>query len=154
MSDARWIEIEASIASAVRHFTAAAEIFDTSRSDTEDLQAYLAEMGFMHAMQAAHTSLETALLSILALYGEEPPSGAQWHADPIPRVGQAVNGRPPVLSAALGSAANETRQFRHVAARAYDDFDWERAARAVGYARRLAAELPEAISRFRGAIDP
>lgn len=43
---------------------------------------------------------------------------------------------------------------RHVAARAYDDFDWQRAARAVGYARQLAEELPEEISRFRQAIDP
>jgi len=154
MSDARWLEIEASIASAVRHFAAAAEIFDTCRSDTEGLQAYLAEMGFMHAMQAAHTSFEAALIGILNLFGEEPPSRAQWHADLIRRVSRVVNGRPPILSDALAGAANETRQFRHVAARAYDDFDWQRAARAVGYARQLAADLPEAISRFRRAIDP
>jgi hypothetical protein len=154
MSDVRWLEIEASVASAVRHFAAAAEIFDTCRADTVGLHSYLAEMGFMHAMQAAHTSLETALVAVLNLCGEEPPSGAQWHADLIRRVTRAVNGRPPILPAALGSAANESRQFRYVAARAYDDFDWQRAARAVAAARQLAAELTVAIGAFRHAIDP
>ena len=153
MSDARWIEIDAAVASAARHFSGAAQIFDAARPG-RGLRAYVTEMAFMHAMQAAHTSLESALVAILGLFGEEPPSGAQWHADLIRRVAQGVDARPPVLPDALAAAANETRQFRHVAARAYDDFDWERAGRAVTAARRLAAELPEAIRHFRNAADP
>lgn len=153
MSDARWIEIDAAISSAVRHFTGEAEIFDTSRPSA-GLRAYVTEMAFMHAMQAAHTSLESAFVGILGVFGEEPPSGSQWHADLIRRVAHPVNGRPAVLPQELAKAANETRQFRHVAARADDDFDWERAGRAVAAARLLAGELPAAIGRFRGAVDP
>jgi hypothetical protein len=58
------------------------------------------------------------------------------------------------LTAELVKAANETRQFRHVAVRAYDNFDWDRASRAVGYATDLADHLMEAIARFRQANDP
>jgi hypothetical protein len=154
MSDARWIEIDGAIASAVRHFKSAAAIHDTLRNGRPDLDSYLIEMGFMHATQAGHSSLENALVRILGLFDEERPSGAQWHADLIRRIGQAVGDRPPVMSPDLAKAASETRQFRDVAVRAYDYFDWERTARAVGFARQLAAALPGAIATFRAATDP
>ena len=37
-------------------------------------------MVFTHATQSGHTSLETTLLRILDPFGEEPPTGARWHA--------------------------------------------------------------------------
>lgn len=154
MSDARWLEIDGAVESAVRHFRSAAAIYETSRDGRPDLDLYLIEMGFMHAMQSGHASLENALLRILALFSEEPPSGANWHADLIGRIGKAVGDRPVVLPPDLVKAANETRQFRHVAVRAYDNFDWDRAKRAVDYAAMLADGLTEAIAGFRHAADP
>lgn len=154
MSDARWLEIDGAIESAVRHFQSAAAIYRTSRDGRQDLDLYVIEMGFMHAMQSGHASLENALLRILALFGEEPPSGPNWRADLIGRIGKAVGNRPAVLTVELVKAANETRQFRHVAIRAYDNFDWDRASRAVDCATELADHLTEAITRFRRANDP
>jgi hypothetical protein len=154
VSDARWLEIDGAIESAVRHFRSAAMIYETPRGERRDLDLYVIEMGFMHAMQSGHASLENALLRILSLFDEEPPSGANWHADLIGRIGKTVGNRAPILTAELVKAANETRQFRHVAVRAYDNFDWERASRAVGYAAELGKRLPEAIARFRRANDP
>jgi hypothetical protein len=55
----------------------------------------------------------------LGLFGENPPDGPNWHADLI---GRSVGDRPPVFPPNLVKAANETRQFRHVAVRAYEDF--------------------------------
>ncbi|MBN8927065.1 MAG: hypothetical protein BGO51_09880 [Rhodospirillales bacterium 69-11] len=153
MSDARWLEIDAAVASAIHHFAGAAEIFDRfpTASGTE---RYLVEMAFMHAMQAAHTSLENALLRILELCGEEAPTGRQWHADLIRRAARDVDGRPAILVGEVAEAADETRQFRNVAARSYDNFNERKAAPAVAASRLLAHALPKAIARFRQAIDP
>ena len=57
-------------------------------------------MAFMHAMYAGHTSMERALLRILEIQGEEAPSGRQWHADLIARVGMDVGNRSAVLTTA------------------------------------------------------
>ena len=154
MSDARWTEIQSAVTSAARHFSSAKTIYDDLRDGKSELELYVIEMAFMHAMQSGHSSLENALVNILNLFDEAPPSGANWHADLIARVGQKVGARPPVLSPELSKAANETRQFRHVAARAYDSFDWNRAAVAVEQAAVIAARLPDAIGRFRTATDP
>ncbi len=154
MSDARWLEIDAAVASAVHHFSGAATIYDRLRQISDNDDAYMVEMAFMHAMQAGHTSLESALLRILGLFEEEPPTGAQWHADLIRRAVRPVGDRPAILTGAIGDAADETRQFRNVAARAYDNFKAERAREAVASARLLASELAPSISAFRALVDP
>ena len=152
--DARWIEIQSAVDSAVRHFGSAKTIYDTLRDGKADLDLYVIEMGFLHAMQSGHASVENALMHILNVFNEAPPSGPNWHADLIARIGRAVGSRPAVLSGDLLKAANETRQFRHVAVKAYDSFDWARAGGAVDQAGVIAAKLPEAIARLRMAIDP
>ncbi|GEM_PF-4986980 len=53
-------------------FSGAATIYDRLRQPSDRSDAYMAEMAFMHAMQAGHTSLESALLWILDLFEEDP----------------------------------------------------------------------------------
>jgi hypothetical protein len=154
MSDARWIDIDRSIASAVHHFRGAAGIFEALQAGVSDLDRYTAEMGFMHAMQAGHSSLEAALLRILDLFQEEPPSGPRWHADLIQRVSVPTDRRPPILGGAMADAADETRQFRNVASRAYDNFKLHRAHDAVAAARLLANGVGGVIDAFRARVDP
>jgi hypothetical protein len=151
MSDARWSDIEAMVASAVRHFSGAVAIYQKLTA-TED--RYLAEMAFLHAMQSGQTSLESVLLRILELFAEEAPPGARWHANLIARAGRQHNGGPPILVSEMTAAAEETRRFRSIAAHAYDNFDESRAAQAVASAATLVARLPEEIARFRQAANP
>ena len=151
MSDARWSEIEGAASSAVRHFSGAVTIFP--RITTAD-DRYFAEMAFLHAMLAGHTSLEAALIRILELLGEQAPAGSRWHADLIARTTRSFSNRPAILTGEAAAAAGETRRFRRVATHAYDNFDEALATRAVEAAAVLAARLPGEIARFRQAIDP
>jgi hypothetical protein len=112
------------------------------------------EMGFMHAMQSGQTSMEAALLRILALCGEEAPSGLRWHTDLINRAASALGERQAILGPDAARAAHETRQFRRIAAHAYDSFERTRAVTAVESAALLIELLPAEIARFRQAIDP
>jgi hypothetical protein len=154
MSDLRWQEIDADVASAVRHFATADRYYaePDMREDTD--AGHKTRMAFMHSMQAGHTSLEPALIRILALVGEPRPSGEFWHADLIRRASRPEHGRPEILPPALARAADQARRFRHVAVRTYDTFEPDEAAGAVSAARLIAEELPAAIVRFRQAIDP
>jgi hypothetical protein len=154
MSDARWFEIDASVASAVRHFAGACAIFPRLASVLGDDERYFAEMAFLHSMLAGQTALEVALTRILDLCGETPPSGPRWHADLVVRAASQVGARPPILSDPVRQAVDETRRFRSIAAHAYDSFDPVRATTAVESAARLVALLPEVIARFRLAFDP
>ena len=97
MSDARWIEIDKAIASAVGNFERGVEFAHHRNFQTDDVIGSALRMGFMHAIQAGHTSLENALLRVLGLLGEVGPSGDSWHADLIGRVAQALAGRPAIL---------------------------------------------------------
>jgi hypothetical protein len=115
---------------------------------------YVIEMAFMHAMQAGHTSLENALLRILDMFGEDPPTGRAWHSDLIRRSARPVGSRPVILKDEAARAADLTRRFRSVAARAYDDFDHTQALQAVEGAARLIDLLPAEIARFRQTVDP
>jgi hypothetical protein len=54
----------------------------------------------------------------------------------------------------LAHAADRTRKFRHVAVRAYDNFDPDDAEPAVRAAEKVAAGLVNAIAAYRRAIDP
>lgn len=151
MSDARWFEIDDAAASAVRHFSGAVAIFP-GLTTAED--RYVVEMAFLHAMLAGYTSLESALLRILELLGEQAPTGARWHADLIARASHPLDDRPAILTGEAAAAADETRRFRSIAAHAYDNFDEARAVTAVEAAKLLVSALPSEIARFRQAIDP
>jgi hypothetical protein len=153
VSDERWIEIERDTGSAVTHFSRAGQIAGDTAFLAEDLAGYMAQMAFMHAMQSAHTSLESALTRILRLLGEALPTGESWHADLIQRVAVGLASRPAILPPALAEAADETRRFRNRAVRAYDNFESDRATPAIQAAALLAAGLPGAIVAFRQVID-
>ncbi len=154
MSDARWFEIDRAIAAAVKHFAGAVVIYGKDPAVLADEDRYVVDMAFMHAMQAGHTSLENALLRILELCGEEPPSGASWHADLVRRIAAQVGDRPAVLTGEAARAADATRRFRSIATHAYDTFDYTQAAATVASARRLCEILPAEIARFRETYDP
>ena len=153
MSDERWIEIDRDTASAVTHFSRAGQIADDAAFEAEDMLGYTAQMAFMHAMQSNHTSMENALTRILRLLGEALPTGERWHADLIQRVAVALPDRPAILPPDLAEAADETRQFRNRAVRAYDNFRPDRASPAIRAAASLAARLSAAIATFHQAID-
>ena len=154
MSDARWFEIDKAVAAAARHFDGATVLFARLASPQDEMDRYALEMGFMHAMQSGHSSLESALLRILELCGEEAPTGARWHADLIARASSALGSRPAILTDEAARAANNTRQFRALAAHAYDNFDRTRATAAVDSASVLVTLLSQTIARFRQMIDP
>jgi hypothetical protein len=154
MSDARWFEINAAIEAAVRHFTWAQSFYAKIPGTNAIEDRHLVEMAFMHAMQSGHTSLETALLRILDLHEEAPPTGPTWHADLIRRAANPIEGRPAILNDTVAQAADLTRRFRNVAVHAYDTFDHRQATEAVDSAGVLVTLLPTEIARFRQAIDP
>ncbi len=105
MSDARWFEVDEDVAAAVKHFGMSADLFAAGGFDGDGIGAYRAQMALMHAMQSGHTSLESALVRILDLLGEEAPSGKDWHADLIKRVSRGIAGRPAILPPDLTRAA-------------------------------------------------
>ena len=154
MSDTRWFEIDAAVAASAKHFAGALLIYQKVPTAQAPEDRYLVEMAFMHAMQAGHTSLENALLRILELCGEDPPTGGTWHADLIRRVANPVGDRHIVLHGTAARAADATRRFRSVAAHAYDEFDHTQAVNAVASAALLLDLLPVEIARFRQAMDP
>jgi hypothetical protein len=49
-------------------------------------------MALMHALQSAHTSLESGLLRVLEMLGEERPVGEDWHAALIRRIAAIFRG--------------------------------------------------------------
>ena len=154
MSDARWIEVDDAAAAATKHFGMAADLFAAGGFDGDDIGAYRASMALMHAMQSGHTSLESALVRILGLLGEEAPSGQEWHADLIRRVAREIAGRPAILPPDLAKAAGQTRRFHHIAMKGYGSFDPELARPSVLAAGFVARNLGPAIAAFRAMIDP
>lgn len=155
MSDARWIEVFDDMNWAATHFSRAAEIFELGGFEGKTLEAYKARMAFMQAMQAGHTSLEGGLERILQMLGEEKPAGGSYHADLIKRAGRAIpSERPAILAPALMEAADETRRFRHVARKSYNDFRPGEALHAVAAAQLIASRLIDEVQKFRDAIDP
>jgi len=104
-------------------------------------------------MQAGHTSLETALLRVLDMRGEQRPTGDSWHMDLIRRAASATVARPAILTAETAKAADRTRRFRHVAVRTYDQFEPDDAAGAVRAAAHLAETLSDELARFKIITD-
>jgi hypothetical protein len=155
VSDARWFEADLDVRAAVDHFEKSIRLHEKGRFDDPGLEGYQAEMALMHALQSAHTSLESGLLRILEILGEERPTGENWHADLIRRVATPFPGkRPRILGSALAKAANETRRFRHRAMHNYDSFDVRESSRTIEAAKVLAIGLAAEILAFKTAIDP
>ncbi|MEO8715847.1 MAG: hypothetical protein ABI369_12615 [Acetobacteraceae bacterium] len=154
MSDARWIEVDGDFSGAARHFGRAAALHEAGGFDAPGLDGYRAQMAFMHAMQAAHTSLENGLLRILEMLGEERPVGGNWHADLIRRAARPLPGvRPAILSEPLARAADEARRFRNLAVRGYESFDPRQSGPAIRAAEALSEGMAEALRLFRAAMD-
>jgi hypothetical protein len=155
MNDARWFEVQADVEAAVRHFRQSIELYRKGGFDAPGLDGYQAEMALMHALQSAHTSLESGFLRILEMLGEERPVGENWHADLITRIAAVLPGRrPAIISAQIAEAATETRRFRHRATHNYDSFRVEEVSRTIEAAAALASGLQADILAFRNIIDP
>ena len=157
MSDARWADVEADIASAIRHFGNAVELYCEGGFEGDDLSSYRASMALMHAMQSGHTSAEAGLMRILQTLGEEHPTGADWHEVLIRRLARPLSGtlaRPAILPADIAAALQETRRFRHRAMHSYGEFDASRFGPTLGAAECLRDGLWEAIRAFKDYIDP
>jgi hypothetical protein len=155
VSDGRWFEVDSDIEAALRHFRQAAALYQEGGFDAPGLAGYRATMAIMHALQSAHTSLESALVRILEMLGEERSVGENWHADLIKRVAAVRPGtRPAIQTARVAKAADETRRFRHRATHNYDDFEVEEVIPTIEAAMILANELDTTILRLKDIIDP
>ena len=154
--DARWLDVELEIADAISHFDKAVRLHAMGGFEAAGILGYQASMAFMHAMQSGHTSLEGALLRVLAILGESRPTGERWHEDLIRRAANPLPGelaRPAILPRRIVADVEETRRFRNKATRGYNSFDPSRAGPAIEAAGRLAANLAGAIAEFRRALD-
>ncbi len=154
MTDARWIEVEDDFAKAAFHFRNAAALHAEGGYEDEGLAGYRTVMAMMHAMQSGYTSLESGLIRVLDLLGEERPTGEAWHSDLLRRAARRTPTRPPILSPEIFRVADKTRRFRHVAMKSYDLFDPREAGDAVAAAAALAERLLQDLAAFRAAIDP
>jgi hypothetical protein len=155
MSDARWLEIDDDLASAVKHFKNAVAIGENGLSPGDDLPSHTGRMDFMQAMQAGSTSLEGAFERILEVLGEETPTARyDYRAQLVRRIGRNIAGdRPAILEGDLLNAVDEAPKFRHVARRSYDDFDVAKATPAIAAAKAISAGIVEAIANFRAKIE-
>lgn len=146
MRDARWLEVDFDIASAVSHFERSAALFKKGGFDQPGLAGYQASMALMHALQSGHTSLEGGLLRILEMLQEERPVGEDWHMALIRRVATMLpERRPAILSSELAAAADETRRFRHRAVHNYDSFRVTEISQTIRAAETLAGSLGREI---------
>jgi len=155
MMAALWSDVDAEIASAVKHFDRGVKLFRSDRFAPGVVTDYYDEMAFLHAMQCGFTSFESALKRMFALLAEELPRGRDSHAALLQRAARPLTGlRPAVLDEALFNASDELRRFRHVAIHTYDFLDKDRAALTVKAAEVFLANIGPALARFRAVIDP
>lgn len=154
MSDARWLELENDSRAVTRYFSLAIQLHEDDIFYAEGLRAQQAEMALMHAMQSGYTSLESAIVRILAMFGEDQPVGQEWHRDLIKRAAISVGKRPAILDGELLASAQEARKFRHRAMHNYDDFDPLLAGPSIEAARILSERFEATVAAFRQAVDP
>jgi hypothetical protein len=154
VSDTEWFEIDRAVASATSNFQRGVDFARHASFREDDLIGAALRMGFMHAIQAGHTSLENALLRMMDLVDEPRPRGDSWHADLIARASVPLGRRPAIFPADLAAAADETRRFRNRATRAYDNFDPARIQPTVEAAAVLAQALASAVADYRKSVDP
>ena len=145
----RWGDILDAARSAATHFRAAERMFlQGGLEETGDI-GYDRRMAFYHAMQSAHTALESALKRMLMAVGRTPPSGPEWHKNLIGETARLLASGGPVLSKELVRAADETRRFRHFASHAYDEpFKADEARPAVEAARIVADRIESELAAF------
>ena len=155
MNDARWLDVDDDLASAIRHFSRSVEIFERNGFAGDDLRPYMARMALLQAMQSAYTSLEAAFERILEILSEEKPTGLNYHADLLRRISKEIPGiRPAIISGQLAEAVDEARRFRHVARKSYDSFRLDGAASAIASAAIIRDNLLPAMDAFRRKVDP
>jgi hypothetical protein len=111
-------------------------------------------MALMHAFMAGYTSIEAALLRTLRMLSEAEPNGPDWHAVLLRRVCTEAPDRPAILEADVCKGLDELRRFRHVAMHVYEDFEPQRAQRAVNAARGVLPRLKPSLETFKAVIDP
>lgn len=153
MTSARWLDVEADLASALQHFGEAVAAFrDGKPKDGAD---YWNIMAFQHSMYAGYTSFEAGLERVLRMLEEELPVGRDWHRKLLERAALALPGdRPALISDALFDAADELLRFRHVALHSYDRFSPVRAEPAVSAAEVFLSIAAAEFARFRAVLDP
>ena len=111
----------------------------------------------MHAMQAGHTSAETALVRVLRILSDDPPTGEDWHKkvfERLAKVNGADHARPALLSSTVAADLEETRRFRNRAMRSYGGFNAQRAVPSLQAAERLSTSLAPDIATFKALVDP
>lgn len=148
------MDVEDDFAAAADHFGKAVQLFRIGGFDCDGLDGYRSKMAFMHAMQSAHTSLEGGLSRILDMLGEELPTGTHWHEKLVTRVSKQTADRPAILSAQTALLADETRRFRNVETRNYNNFRADEAGKAVAAAETLSICIMTELHVFKDAIDP
>ena len=113
-------------------------------------------MILMHTMEIGYTSFETAILRVMNILRETPPSGSDWHAQLLARASEPIEDlRGALLDEELATAANLVKNFRHWAMHGYDaKFQPAEAAKAIEAARVLLRDVGPAVEAFARAIDP
>ena len=154
MKSAAWIEVENDIKDALLHFSMAPEIYAKREAKMDYMQEYLFNMGLMHSIMSGHASFQNAMKRILKMFNEDMPVGSSWHADLINRVSTGHEGRPAVIQGNLTEMAHETRSFRNRAMRNYRTFRHDRCMPSIQACEFMVRHLPEAIQKFRQAVDP
>lgn len=146
----RWDDVLETARSAAAHFRAAERIFQRGGVDDMDEAGYEMRMALYHAMQSAHTALESALRRSLIALGQQPPSGADWHKQLLViAASQCSPNGCRLLGPESAAAASETLGFRHFVSHAYDaPFVDHRALPAVLAGRFLADRIEAEISAF------
>ena len=155
MTDARWIDVDSYLQSAIRDFEFAVKVKEAGSAEDDPFERHKSDLAFMHAVQSAHTSAESALLKILNILNEHRPEGENWHQDLLNRAGIEIAGdRTAILPRDVIEDLQETRRFRHLAMHDYDSFDVDRTEPTVSAIRRLIESLAPAVNAFRKVIDP
>ena len=157
MSDARWLDVADDVAAAALHFTNAQALYAVGRFEDPGIDGYRDGMALMHALQAGHTSAETALVRVLRILGEEAPTGEDWHRKLIERLAKengADHARPALLSHNVAADLDETRRFRNRAMRNYGGFEARLVEPSLRAAKRLATSLAADVARFKALVDP
>ena len=156
MKDSRWIDALDAARECVTQFQTAGRLLAAGGFEKTGDDGYRNRTSFFYAMQSGHTAFEDALLRVLDIIDEQPPTGADWHQTLITRTAKPLPGRrPAILDDELAAAARETRSFRHLVVHGYRiDFRPDRAQPAMRAGLLLAARIEHAIKAFAEAIDP
>jgi hypothetical protein len=153
MTNARWQDVDADIASAKEHLAAAVSAYRSGKP--ADMADYWNAMAFQHAMYAGYTSFEAGVERVFAMLGEDLPVGRDWHRKLLERAASELRGeRPALIDGALLGCAEELLRFRHVTMHSYDRFDPRRAEPAVVAAEAFLAIIDDRLSAMKAAVDP